>query len=361
VSGTPDTPDLTIPEAIALYVRRKKTDWKGETKRTYERDLGIFEDYAAERELETLDDLTRWNVGGFTDYLLEQDYARVTITGRQRSAKTWLKYLESQGLVPLGIHLAIETLKLDEDEETSDQQLAPEDARTLLQFYRNSAEWRGTRRHAVLEIFWHIGCRSKGLQALDLDDYDRDTGDLRFRNRPETDTRLKRGKSHERNVTLSDTPREILNLYIARERSDKRDDHGRKPLFPTRQGRPVRATVRGWMYQATQPCMAGECPHGKRRPNCEYVPRNHASKCPSTRPPHAIRRGSITWQRNLGFDADTVASRVAATPQVIRRYYDDPDYDDELERRREETQDIDIEDHLHPTDLTDDENEDSKA
>ena len=82
------------------------------------------------------------------------------------------------------------------------------------------------------------------------------------------------------------------------------------------------------MYEATQPCMVGECPHGKRRPNCEWVPRNHASKCPSTRPPHAIRRGSVTWQRNLGFDAETVAARAAATPQVIRRYYDDPDYED---------------------------------
>ncbi|QLG62225.1 hypothetical protein [Halorarum salinum] len=92
-------------------------------------------------------------------------------------------------------------------------------------------------------------------------------------------------------------------------------------------------------------------PHGNRRPNCEYVPRDQASKCPSTRGPHAIRHGSITWQRNLGFDEDTVAARVAATPQVIRRYYDDPDFDDELERRRSETEVIDIEEHLHPTDL----------
>lgn len=346
-----EAPDLSIPEAVDLFIRRKQTDWKGETERTYRRDLGLFEEYADERDIEALDDLTRWNVGAFTDYLLDKDYARVTVAGRQKTAKTWLKYLEGQGLLPLGYHLAIETLKLDDDEETSDQQLAPEDARRLLSFYRESAEWRGTRRHAVFEVIWHVGCRSSGLRALDLDDYNPDTGDLKFRNRPETDTRLKRGKSHERNATLSEKPMEVLNLYLARERSDIRDDHGRKPLFPTRQGRPVRGTVRGWMYLATQPCMAVECPHGKRRPNCEYVPRDKASSCPSTRPPHAIRRGSITWQRNLGFDADTVASRAAATPDVIRRYYDDPDYDDDLARRREETERIDIEEHLHPTDL----------
>jgi len=347
-----DAPDLIIPEAIELYIRRKRPDWNGGTERTYRRDLGLFEDYAAENDIEMLSDLTRWNVGGFTDYLLAQDYARVTVAGRQKSAKTWLKFLEGQGLLPLGYHLAIETISLEDHEETSDQQLHPEDARRLLSFYRNSREWRGTRRHAVLELLWHVGCRTKGLRAMDIGDYDQSAGDLKFRNRPETDTRLKEGRAHERNVTLSETPKEILDLYIARERSDIRDEHGRKPLFPTRQGRPVRGTVRGWMYQATQPCMAVECPHGNRRPNCEYVPRDSASKCPSTRPPHAIRRGSITWQRNLGFDAETVAKRAAATPDVIRRYYDDPDYDDELARRREETERIDIEDHLHPTDLT---------
>ena len=349
-----DTPDLSVAEAVDLYIRRKRADWNGETERTYRRDLGLFEEYAEEEHIDTLDDLSRWAVGGFTDYLLDQDFARVTVASRQKTAKTWLKYLEGQGLLPLGYHLAIETLKLTDDEETSDAQLAPEDARTLLSFYRGSAEWRGTRRHAVFELIWHVGCRTKGVIALDLDDYEPESGDLKFRNRPETGTRLKRGKLHERNVTLSETPQEILDLYIARERSDIRDEHGRKPLFPTRQGRPVRGTIRGWMYQATQPCMAVECPHGKRRPNCEFVPRDSASRCPSTRSPHPIRRGSITWQRNLGFDAETVASRAAATPEVIRRYYDDPDYDDELARRRKETQRIDIEDHLHPTDFSED-------
>jgi site-specific recombinase XerD len=346
-----NAPDFTIPEAVDLFIRRKRTEWKGETERTYRKGLVEFEKYAEENGIETVSDLNRWNVGAYTDHLLDQDYARVTVASRQKKTKTWLKYLEGQGVIQLGLHLAIETLKLTDDEQTSDQQLEPEDARVLLDFYRNSTEWRSTRRHAVLEVLWHVGCRMSGLQALDLKDYDPESGDLKFRNRPDKGTRLKRGKTHERNVTLSETPNEILRFYVARERSDIRDEHGRKPLFPTRQGRPSRSAVRGWMYQATQPCMAVECPHGRRRPNCEYVPRDAASQCPSTRSPHAIRRGSITWQRNLGFDEDTVASRAAATPSVIRRYYDDPDYDDELERRRDETEQIDIGEHIHPTDL----------
>lgn len=347
--GSP--PDLSIPEAVDLYCRRKRPQWRGETERTYRRDLGEFEDYAAQNEIETLGDLERWTVSGFTDYMLDRDVAKATVASRQKSARTWLKFLESQGYLQLGLHLAIDVIKLDDGEETSDQMLAPKDAQKLLEFYRNSAEWRGRRRHAILEVLWHVGCRYSCLHSLDVDDYDADRRVLKFRNRPKEGTRLKEGDDHERNVRLSETPAEILDLYIARERLDRRDDHGREPLFPSRQGRPTRSTVRGWMYQATQPCMAEECPHGKRRPNCEWVPRDTASKCPSTRPTHAIRRGSITWQRNLGFSREDVANRVAATPQVIRRYYDKPDYDDEMRRRREETGEIDITEHLNPNDL----------
>ena len=349
MTGEINPPDLTISEAIELYIRRNRPNWRGETERTYRRNLGDFEEFAAENGIETVDELERWEVGYFTDYLLDQDYARVTVSGRQKTARTWLKYLESQGIVDFGFHLAIETITTTDEEETSDQQLDPESARRLLSFSRESAAGRGTRRHTVLEVFWHVGCRSSGLRALDIEDYE--NGVLEFRNRPKSDTRLKGGTKHERNVVLSETPRKILELYLARERIEKRDEYGRKPLFTTVRGRPSRSTVRGWMYLATQPCMYTECPHSRRRPNCEYVERTHASKCPSTRPPHAIRRGSITWQRNLGFDAETVAQRVSATPNTIRRYYDKPDLGDELERRRAETEQIDIEEHLHPTDF----------
>lgn len=346
-----NAPDLEIAEAIDLYIRRKRPDWNGGTERTYRRNLELFAEYAAENDLHRLEELSRWDVGAFTDWLLDQDYAKATVAGRQKSARTWLKYLESQGLVDHGLHTAIETLRLDPDEETSDQQLAPEDARALLSFYRESAECRGTRRHAILEVLWHVGCRMSGLRALDLGDYDADAGDLRFRNRPETDTRLKRGVTHERDVTISEEPQAVLDLYVARERIDVRDEHGREPLFPSQAGRPTIGTIRTWMYEATQPCMARECPHDTRRPACEYVPRDKARGCPSTRSPHPIRRGSVTWQRNLGFSAETVAERAAATPAVIRQYYDDPEHGDELERRRSETQGIDIREHLHPDDL----------
>lgn len=37
-----------------------------------------------------------------------------------------------------------------------------------------------------------------------------------------------------------------------------------------------------------------------------------------------------------------VAQRVAASPETIRRYYDKPDYDEQLARRRPNTEDLDV-------------------
>jgi len=188
-----DPPDLKIDEAIEVFCRRKRPDWKGGTKRTYRKNLEPFTDYADQEGLETLADLERWLVGRYTDFLLEHpaDWARATISTRQKNARTFLKWLEGQGYLELGMHLAIDPIQLDDSEESSDQKLAAEDARVLLEFYRENTKWRGTRRHALLEVIWHVACRFAGIAALDVDDYDQEEGILKFRNRPETGTRLK--------------------------------------------------------------------------------------------------------------------------------------------------------------------------
>ena len=85
-----------------------------------------------------------------------------------------------------------------------------------------------------------------------------------------------------------------------------------------------------------------KCPHNRERKSCDYTQRAKSSRCPSSRSPHAIRTGSITWQLNRGVSPTKVAKRVAAAPETIRRYYDKPDLDDELERRRPQTEDLDI-------------------
>lgn len=218
-----------------------------------------------------------------------------------------------------GLHLAIEVLQLDDHEQTSDDILPPVE-----------------------------------LRALDVGDWNPDERTLTFRNRPNRGTRLKNGREHERKVVISQEPAQVLDQYVVRERADNHDSHGRRPLFTSRQGRPTRSTITNWTYQATTPCLRQECPHSKTRHRCEWTNQTEASKCPSTKSPHPVRRGSITWQLNIGRQPEDVAARAATTPQVIRRYYDQPDLDEDLRRRITDFDGIDICEHSDPTDVNTD-------
>ena len=350
-SSAADAPDLDIDEATQLFIDRNSPNWKGQTARTYRKSLDTFEGFADEEDIETIDDLSLWQVGRFTDYLLGEDFARSTVASKQKQARRWLKWLESQGYVDVGTHLAIEPLKLDDKEQTSSDIFRTEQLRELLEFFRDSIKWRARRRHALLEVIGHTGARRSCIRALDLDDYDPDAGTLAFINRPESDTRLKRGDQHQRKVVLSEQPNEVLREYTLRERHDVHDRFGRKPLFASARGRPGKSTITGWLYQGTVPCVMKECPHGKARHNCEWTSQQHASKCPSSTSPHPVRRGSITWQLNIGRSIQDVADRAATTPDVIRRYYDQPDLDEELRRRITDFDGIDLTKHSDPTDI----------
>lgn len=350
-SGDRDAPDLEITESIDLFITRNRPDWKGETARTYRKSLDTFEKFAADEDLEILSDLEMWTVGRYTDWLIQQDYARMTVQSKQKQARRWLKWLESQGYLRVGTHLAIEPLQLEDSEQTSSDILRPDTLREFLTFYRDSMQWRAKRRHALLEVIGHTGARRSCIRALDVTDYDPDARTLTFLNRPESGTRLKRGDSHQRKVVLSEAPNEVLHEFVERERYDVHDDNGRRPLFASRRGRPTKSTITNWIYVATLPCVMRDCPHGRQRHTCRWTAQTEASKCPSSTSPHPARRGSITWQLNIGRSIQNVADRAATTPDVIRRYYDRPDLDEDLRRRVTKFDGIDICEHSDPTDI----------
>lgn len=354
-----DPPDLEIGEAIEKFITRNRTGWKGETERTYRKGLATFENYAVEAEIETLSDMERWNIGAYSDYLLGLNYAKITVQDKEKNARLWIKWLGSQGFVDKGLYTAIKPLELDDKEQTSSDMLKPEEIREFIVYYRQAPKWRGSRRHALLEVIGHVAPRRGGIRALDVRDWDSESRTLTFRNRPETDTRLKKGDQHERKVVLAPEPSQILDEYVKQDRIQKHDKHGRSPLFTSRQGRPTKSTITNWIYQATLPCIKERCPHSKERHKCEFVTKQTiSSKCPSSSSPHPIRRGSITWQLNLGRDPPDVAERAGTTPRVLKRYYDRPDLDAALRRRVTDFDGIDITEHSDPSDIDDELNED---
>ena len=333
--------DLPPEKAVSRFIAKRRNKNTDKTVRSYENRLRQFVRWSQTNDkIETMRDLDGWLLDEYERFLYERGDAPSTVKGKMVAIQELLKYCVQLDVVDESLAEKVQIPRLSKDEQTDDLKLDTEDAKQLLQSYRENPGEYGTVQHVLLEIIWHIGARTGSLRSLDLRDWSAENRVLKFRHRPPT--RLKDGTEHERDVVLPETIADALDFYIERERPDKRDENGREPLFATRFGRPADSTIQTWAYQATQPCIAVACPHNRQRDTCEYTEKSHASKCPSARSPHQIRTGSITWQLNKGLSYVKVAERVAASPETIRRYYDKADYSEQLERRRPDTEDLDI-------------------
>jgi hypothetical protein len=204
----------------------------------------------------------------------------------------------------------------------------------LLEYYENDPEARHSRAHVLLTLGWFAGPpRLGGIRGLDLGDHHSDEQYVEYKHRPEEGTPLKNNARGERAVGPPDRAAEVIDGYLEKNRYDVRDDYGREPLVTSQRGRPSKNAVRVWMYLATVPCLHSECPHGNDRDTCESVDYSTVSQCPSSRSPHQVRTGAITWMRNRGIPVDVVAARANASVSVIEKHYDKPDYVEKIEKR----------------------------
>lgn len=350
-----DPAALSIKDVRERWLTRQQDKTK-RTQRSYTSRTEFFEEWCAEQEIETVGDLTPFDIDEFDLHMRRICESPATLRGRLMTIRLLIKYIDSLGVHDETLAELIDVPTLDRQEAASDKRLDPEEAERLLAHYRDDMATFGTPEHAFLELAWFTGARLGALRGLDLDDYEPEEGRVRFRHQPSTGTPLKNKNDGERYVGISSDVVDALEAYIGRERYDKRDEHGRRPLFCARQGRPSFTTLRAWCYRSTQPCVYGPCPHDRDPATCSYRERNHASKCPSSRAPHHIRRGSITWQLNRGLPIEVVSARVNATVRVIEEHYDSAGSLEEFEERRAAAADV-LEE---PTDEHDEETEDDE-
>jgi integrase len=134
----------------------------------------------------------------------------------------------------------------------------------------------------------------------------------------------------------------VIVDYIDHHRQDVTDEHGREPLLTTEQGRPHKTTVQRNIYAITRPCYyTNDCPHDREIGECEAVGHyNTASKCPSSRSPHTLRRGAATKNLNDGMPEDMACDRMDVTPDVLRDHYNVQTEDDKRELQRRFLEDI---------------------
>lgn len=331
---TDDAPDMSPREARERYLNHRRADASESSVRSWYYRLKRFVEWAEEQGVETMDEVSGWTLDEYETHRRGQSISSSTLNSEMQTLKNWMEYLARIGVVDETIPEKVHVPEIPEGEESNDEMLEHGTAIALITNYRNSPGQYGSTNHALLELLWFTGARVGSVQALDLRDYSSEDQYVMFKHRPDTGTPLKNNKRGERAVGLPRTVCDVLDRYIAQNRTDAHDDAGRQPLFTTAQGRPAENTYRVWSYLATQPCLFRDCPHGKQRDTCEYVHVHHASKCPSSVSPHRIRTGSITWQRDCGIPAEIVAKRVNASLEVIEDYYDKASELQRLENRR---------------------------
>ncbi|MWV65532.1 site-specific integrase [Halorubrum sp. JWXQ-INN 858] len=311
---------LAPREAVSRYLQRRRADATDASVQSWKYRLKLFVEWCESVGIQRVDDIRGYDLDDYYE-IRSGGIAPATLEGEMWTLQRFVEYLEQIEAVDPNLSDSVRIPDLDDSDRANSETLPAEKAIPLIEFYRRSDEYRATRGHAFLELAWFTGARQGGIRALDVRDLYDDDDYVEFHHRPKTGTPLKNKLHGERPVAVPPKTMDVLREYVG-NRYDVRDDHGRQPLITSQKGRPGVNTVRMWSYLATQPCLHGPCPHGETPETCEMREFAHASKCPSSRSPHRIRTGSITWQLNCGVPPETVAERVNATVKTIKKHYD---------------------------------------
>ncbi|WP_435093457.1 tyrosine-type recombinase/integrase [Halorubrum sp. N11] len=331
--------EMSVRKAAQRYLRRRRADATEATVKSWKYRLKLFVEWCEGIGLDHVGQLRGYDIDEYYE-IRSAKVAPATLEGEMWTMRMFAEYLEQIDAVEDGLSDSVRIPDINPEDRADETSLSTPAAMRLIEYYRASEQDCASRAHAFLELAWYTGARQSGLRALDVRDlnarFDEDEQSwVEFRHRPDTDTPLKNNRRGERPVGVPDEVARVVSEYVRENRFDTRDDHGRKPLIASAKGRPTENTVRVWSYGATQPCVAGGCPHDKDPDTCEWTQYANLSKCPSSRSPHPIRTGSITWQLNQGIPPEVVAERVDATVKTIENHYDWASKEDRWRRYRD--------------------------
>ncbi|WP_175454370.1 tyrosine-type recombinase/integrase [Halopelagius longus] len=327
-------PDLSPREALERWLSSIRVSKAESTVSAYWYQLKHFAEFCEEEEIVSISDVSGWDLEEYKNYRLSTGMKAATLNKEFLTLRSFLQYCARVELVDDSLPEKVDPPDVSRDEFVDDTRLHSDNAKSLLDYYE--ANEYGSRAHVLLALEWYTGARLGAIRGLDIDDYDSEREYLQFFHRPADDTPLKNGKDGERAVGLPTDICEIIDTYLAENRHAVHDDNGRRPLVTSEVGRPSRNAVRAWTYIATVPCIYGACPHGNNPETCDYLSYSTASQCPSSRSPHQVRTGSITWQLNRGVPIEKVAKRVNTSVRVLKKHYDKPTELEDLEERRRE-------------------------
>ncbi|MFC3957871.1 tyrosine-type recombinase/integrase [Halovivax cerinus] len=334
---------ISPQEAVSLYLEARD-DAAANTMEAQDYRLRAFVTWCDEEGIANLNDLTGRHMYAYRVWRRDGGYSgeeleTVTLRGDMATMRAFLRFCGEINAVPEELYDQV-PLPRTAGNDVSDSTLDPDHAVEILD-YLERFEY-ANRRHIIVLLLWHTGCRVGELRALDLGDLDLDGNRPRadgpaihFVHRPEKGTPLKNQERSERWNAISEHVAQTLQEYIDGPRETVVDEFGRAALITTRHGRVSISACRDTLYRVTRPCWRGEkCPHDRDPDTCEWTHYAKMSKCPSARSPHDVRSGRVTAHRLADEDRALVADRMNASEEILDKHYDRRSERQKAEQRR---------------------------
>jgi len=326
---------ITPEKAVELYLNDREAEVSKATLYSHKSRLEQFLRWCEEEDITNLNTLTGRKL---QEYRLwrqrDGDLSKVSVKTQMDTLRVFIQWLESIEGVENDLHTKVRSPELKNGENAREVMLTGENKEEVLS-YLQKFEY-ASARHVTVALLWHTMMRRGALRALDVDDYHPADQYLDVQHRPETDTPLKNDRGGERLISLSNGLCSLLDDWIEMNRPDMTDDYGREPLLATQHGRIHCTTIQAYCYRATRPCVyTSECPHDRQIDACEATSRQGASKCPSSRSPHAIRRGSITYYLQNDIPEKAISDRAQVSQEILDKHYDNRSDRNKMEQRRQ--------------------------
>jgi len=178
--------------------------------------------------------------------------------------RVFVKFLKSIDAVDPDLHTKVQLPSLSANDDVRTELLDADHAEQVLEYLEKYQY--ASLRHVVMVLAWRTAMRRGAMHALDLDDYHREEQYLETVHRQETDTPLKNKESGERYVALSDELCELLDDWVADQRPNVTDEHGREPLLASKQGRVHHSTIQHIVYDTKIPFSTEARVNGLPRP-----------------------------------------------------------------------------------------------
>ncbi|USZ71252.1 tyrosine-type recombinase/integrase [Natronosalvus halobius] len=326
---------ISPEQALELYLADRETELAVATIYSHKSRLGHFVRWCDENNITNLNILTGRKLQEFRLWRRRDgNLSKATEKTQMDTIRVFIKWLESIEGVEPDLHVKVRSPLLSREDNTRDVMLSHEDAQMVLSYLDKYAY--ASIKHVTVALLWQTMMRRGALRALDISDYHPTEQYLEVKHRPESETPLKNDENGERLIALSDDVCTLLDDWIEMNRPEVHDDYGRKPLLATSQGRIHYSTIQHYCYLMTRPCeYTSACPHGRTVDSCEAVEPDSASKCPSSRSPHALRRGSITANLQQDVPEKAISDRAQVSQDVLEQHYDNRSEKEKMEQRRE--------------------------